>query len=129
VELHGLKTVKPLTALMGSLQAILGRPAELVEHPAMGEATLLVLVGPVWASTICPPIRSFLTKLTDLDGRKVINLVVGYNTYESVVRKVNTLLRTAGAGPILSEAVRLRDADQPDKITSLAERLVECALT
>lgn len=126
--IHGLKTVVPVSELAGALMSALRRPARIVDPPTVEESDILVLIGPVWASTICPPVRAFLDTVPHLDGKTVINLVIGHGSYEGLARKMKHLFRDRQARTVISRALRLKDTDSRDKITALSEELAHGAL-
>ncbi len=119
---------KKTGAVMGALMAAFRRPADLETYPELGDGELLVLVGPVWASTMSPAMRTFVTSLPNLGGRRVINVVCGYHPHERVVERINRELRARGAGPIVSRAVRVSAFENPDYVTEIAADLCTKAL-
>ena len=123
-ELVFLKPRRLIGVIGGVFLSVLSRTVELSERYSAGDGDLLVLVGPVWASSMNPITRSFLAQLTDLEGRRVINLVCGFNPHDNVVREINKQLKAHKAGKIVSRAVRLRDIDTPDKMAALAAEVV-----
>ncbi len=128
-ELVYLKPTRPVKVISAVFQSVFSRSVELAEHYTVGEAELLVLVGPVWASSVNPVTRAFLAQLSDLGGKPVINLVCGFSPHENVVHEINKQLKTHGAGRIVSKAVRLRDIDSPDKTAALAADVVSQAVS
>lgn len=127
-EIHGLTTVVPLSALTGVLKAVSHLPAKLADPPSVNEVDLLVIVEPVWASTLCPAVRAFLNTLKELRGKRVINLLVGNSAYDGLARKIDHTLKDREAEKIVSEALRLKDTDTREKIRSIAARVVTLAL-
>ncbi|TVR68394.1 MAG: hypothetical protein EA427_10820 [Spirochaetaceae bacterium] len=124
-EIHGLKTVVPLSALTGVLMSVLRRPSKLAALPPVEDAEILVIVGPVWASSLCPAVRAFLNALDNLEGKSIVNLVVGYGIYEQLMRKINHTLKVRKADKVVSRALRLKDMDSHDKIDDLANEVAE----
>ncbi|TVR68395.1 MAG: flavodoxin family protein [Spirochaetaceae bacterium] len=125
-ELNQLKTTHPNASVIPTvLMSVFKMPARLVDPPVIKDGDLLVLVGPVWASAMCPAIRAFLGTLPDLGGRKVLNIVAGFNPHENVVRDINHKIKTHNSGLIVSDALRLRDVDNPEKMSEYAEGMVK----
>jgi multimeric flavodoxin WrbA len=127
-KLRLLQPRKSMGVIRGALMSVFGRPVELEDATMVGNDDLLVVVGPVWASSINPPMRAFLETLPDLARRRVINLVCGFNPHPEVVKSINKLLEHHHAGPIVSRAIRLRDIDDPDKTAELVAQVVTEAL-
>ena len=128
-ELVYLKPARPMGVISAVFHSVFSRSVELAERYTVGEGELLVLVGPVWASSVNPVTRAFLAQLSDLGGKRVINLVCGFSPHENVVREINKQLKTHGAGKIVSKAVRLRDIDSPDKMAAVAADAVSQAVS
>ncbi len=115
-----------LVGVIGSvLLSVFSRPLELSEDYGAVEGDLLVLVGPVWASSINPVTRAFLNQLKDLGGMRAINLVCGFSPHPNVVRQINRKLKEHHAGKIVSRPVRLRDIDSYDKMMALSDELIK----
>jgi hypothetical protein len=123
-----LKPRKEMGAVGGAIRSLLNRPVELAEPVAPVRTELLVLVGPVYASSISPPIAAYLRGLSPLEGRRVINVVCGFNTHPDVAESIGRRLKALGCGRIVDRAIRLRDVDSPEKSAALAAELVERAL-
>ncbi len=115
-------------ATLGALMAALRRPADLKDYPTLGYEDLLVLVSPVWAGAMTPAVRAFVTNLPSLGGRRVINVVCGFHPHERVVESINKKLKTRGAGPIVSRAVRTSAFEHHDYVTDIAADLCAKAL-
>ena len=123
-----LKPKKEMGAVAGAIRSLLNRPIELAEPVAPVESGLLVLVGPVYASSVSPPVAAYLRGLQSLDGKRVINVVCGFNTHPDVVQSINRRLKALGCSRIVDRAIRLRDIDTPEKTAALAAELVGKAL-
>ena len=123
-----LKPKKEMGAVGGAIRSLLNRPVELSEPVAPVQAGLLVLVGPVYASSVSPPIAAYLRGLPPLGGSRIINVVCGFNTHPDVVQSINRRLKALGCGRIVGRAIRLRDIDSPQKTAALAAELVDRAL-
>lgn len=128
VERVFLKPKKGMGAVGGAIRSLFNRPVELDLPRLPDPADLLALVGPVYASSVCPPVASFLRDLGELDGAKVINVVCGYNTHPDVIGTINGRLKALGSGSIVDRTVRLKDIDSPDRIAALARSVVAEAL-
>ncbi len=129
VELERIETTKPgATLVFGVAMSVLKIPAKLVDPPSVDDGDLLVLVSPVWASSMCPAIRAFLATLPDLQGRTVLNVVCGYNAHESVARSINHEIKRHNAGTIVMESIRLRDVETPENLADYAHRIAKKAL-
>lgn len=129
VERAFLKPAKPMGVVTGVLRSVFGRGIELDNPPVIEGHDVLAVVGPVWGSAVCPPVRTFVESVTDLGGKPAINLVCGYNPHQNVVRTINHELKRHNVGRIVSEAVRLRDVDTPEKMKALVERIVNSAIS
>ncbi|TVQ37121.1 MAG: flavodoxin family protein [Spirochaetaceae bacterium] len=119
-----LQPKRPMGVIKAVINSVFSRSVELAEQYSAGDAELLVLVGPVWASSVNPVTRAFLAQLTDLGGRRVVNVVGGFNPHVNVVREINKQLKAHKAGPIVSRALRMRDVDNPDKMAAVAAEIV-----
>ena len=128
VERVFLKPRKSMGAVGSAIRSLFNRPVELDLRQSPEPADLLALVGPVYASSVCPPVATYLRSLTGLDGAKVINVVCGYNTHPEVIRTINGRLRALGSGPIVERTVRLKDIDSPDRVATLARDVVAEAI-
>ena len=119
VELFRLRPVRGTTLLGGALLGILRLPAGLMESPTLEDVDMLALVGPVWAGSMAPAMRSLLEALPDLDGRPVLNIVCGFHTCSGVAARMERELQTRDAGRVASRAIGrpvVRDAQRVAKI-------------
>ena len=123
-----LKPKKEMGAVGSAIRSLLNRPVELAEPVAPVETGLLVIVGPVYASSVSPPVAAYLRGLQSLDAKRIINVVCGFNTHPDVVQAINRQLKSLGCGRIVDRAIRLRDIDSPEKTAELAAELVDRAL-
>ncbi len=128
VDVVRLMPKHPHGATLGALMAAMRRPAELEQYPKLGDEDLLVLVSPVWAATMTPAVREFLTHLPELGGRRVINAVCGFHPHERAVERINRELRARGAGSIVSRAVRVSAFEHHDYVSEIAADLCTKAL-
>ena len=123
-ELDRLETTNPNAKIISTIfMSVFRSPAKLINPPDVSDGDLLVLVGPVWASAMCPAMRAFLTTLPDLGGRKVLNIVGGFNPHETVVRDINHKIKPHHSGQIISDALRMRDVDTPEKTIIIAREI------
>ncbi len=117
-----------LGLVLGTLQALFRRPAALAEDYALGEADLVVLVGPVWAGNIAPPMRGFIARLPELQGRRVVTMLVGTWRYTRLARNVAEQLRILGADWVASRALRSAEVKNPDKLSSVVNEVARRAV-
>lgn len=122
-----LQPARKMGVMRAVFLSLFARSVELIDPPVVGEEDLLAIVGPVWAGSINPPVRTFLKTLPDLGGRTVINLVGGYNPHASVVREINHMLKNRNAGMIVSEPLRMRVVDTPEKLEDTVRRIAAMA--
>ncbi|GEM_PF-2279809 len=129
-ELLGVSTeplaVEPrgrLGAVRGAFLALFRRGVPLAEEYELGDADLVVLVGPVWAGNISPPMRQLITQLPPLQGRRVVVLLVGTRRYERLAKTVADELRVLGADWVSSRGLRSAEVRDPDKLSSVVNAI------
>jgi hypothetical protein len=95
-------------------QASMGRATPIRDPKAeLGRSAAVVLVQPVWASAVCPPVRSWLrAHAKELAGKRVAVLASAYGTPAAVLRAKFESEFGLDIGKLAACAVVKRDDDE-----------------
>ena len=128
VELVRLTPTRGTSLVGGALLAALRVPSGLTHTPDLNGVDLLGLVGPVWAGSITPAMRSMMDALHDIEGRPVVSIVCGLHACTGVAARVVKALHARNAGLVASRAVGRSVLKDPHAIKDLARELCAEAL-
>ncbi len=128
VDLVRLEPIRGRTAVGGAILAALRVPAGLEQTPDLSGNDLLALVGPVWAASMTPAMRSMIEALPHLDGRPVISVVCGFHTCNGVAARMTKELQARDAGRVVSRAIGRSAVQDPLAVSDLARELCAAAL-
>ncbi|TVQ19424.1 MAG: hypothetical protein EA382_16385 [Spirochaetaceae bacterium] len=128
VEHVRLEPVRGTSLVGGALLAALRVPSGLAQIPDLSGVNLLALVGPVWAGSMTPAMRSMMDALHDLDDRPVVNVVCGFHACQGVAARMMKELHARGAGIVASRAIGRLVVNDLDQLGELARELCSAAL-
>ena len=123
-----LEPIRGRSAVGGAILAALRVPAGLEQTPDLSGVDLLALVGPVWAASMTPAMRSMIEALPDLDGRPVISVVSGFHACTGVAARMKKELQARDAGLVVSRAIGRSAVQDPLAVSDLARELCAAAL-
>ncbi|MGA2547853.1 MAG: hypothetical protein ABSF43_14975 [Rectinemataceae bacterium] len=94
----------------------------------LGAAETVVLVQPVWASAVCPPLRSWIRAHSkELAGKRVAVLLSDYSTPASELRPKFELEFPAELGKLAACAAVMRKADAVQRKKAVDDFVAELA--
>lgn len=104
------------------------KKATPISDPALdlGRVSTIVLVQPVWASAICPPIRSWLrAHAKELTGKRIALLTSSMGTSASVLRSAFESEFASDTGKLAACANILQQAGQAERDIAIEEFVSE----
>lgn len=94
----------------------------------LSKVKTVVLVQPVWASALCPPLRSWLVAHAgELAGKRAALLCSDYGTPASVLREKFDAEFKSSIGPLAACAVVMQKADETSRKKSVDGFVAELA--
>ena len=128
VELVRLEPARGTSLAGGAFLAALRIPAPLEQTPDLSGVDLLALVGPVWAGSMTPAMRSMIEAMPDLGGRPVVNVVCGFHRCSGVAARMKQELQARDARVVASRAIGRSVLKDPHVVNELARELSAAAL-